>query len=238
MGDFKFIEKTHTYLMDGKRMTGVTTVLGVISKPMLIDWASKMAVESIETAGVVSMDTLMVTGWQKARNEALKAHTKKKEAAGTKGTNTHALVEAYVKDCISNNDGNARYYKTDDIMLNHFVVWSLENKVQFLESEKKIYSKSRFVAGTVDFTCVIDGKRIVGDLKTMKKVWDRVPFFQTAAYMAFLVEMGEQPYDASVIVNINKDTHELTEFYSYDWESDIKSFDAALTLYRALNQPL
>ena len=239
MGEFKFIEKTHTYLMDGKRMTGVTTVLGVISKPMLIDWAANMAVDYIKENGSSAEGAVLVSDY--VLKEARTAHTKKKEAAGTKGTNTHALVEAYVKMSINTQDGypvDHPRVNSDDPMLHEFIEWSLENKVQFLESEKKLYSKEWFVAGTTDFTCIIDGKRFVGDLKTMKKIWDRTPYFQTAAYMKMLKEMGEEDYDGSVIVNINKETFELTEHYSYDWESDVKSFEAALTLYRSLNQPL
>ena len=102
-------------------------------------------------------------------------------------------------------------------------------------SEKKIYSKEWFVAGTADFTCIIKDKRYVSDLKTMKKMWDRTPFFQASAYMKMLVEMGEEKYDGTVIVNINKETNELTEYYSYDFEADVKSFEAALCLYRTLD---
>lgn len=36
---YQFKEQGHQHLWDGKRMTGVTTILGVIAKPALLSWA-------------------------------------------------------------------------------------------------------------------------------------------------------------------------------------------------------
>lgn len=229
--------KKHVYLMDGKQMTGVTTVLGVIAKPALIQWAADMACEYIAGhIGEAFTYPLEADKFKTLLAEARTAHTKKKEAAGTKGTDTHALVEEYIKSCIS-KDGDAHAFGGgDDPMAQKFAGWAQENNVKFIASEKKVFSKSWFVAGTFDFSFEKDGKRFIGDLKTMKKVWDRVPFMQTAAYRKMSVEMGEAPYDGSCIVNISKeDGHELTDHWSYDWEADQKGFEAALTLYRQLN---
>ena len=44
---FTFEEKTHSYFLDEKPLTGITTILGVISKPSLIGWASRMACEYV-----------------------------------------------------------------------------------------------------------------------------------------------------------------------------------------------
>ena len=41
--EFTFDEKRHRYYLDGKAMTGCTTVLGVIAKPALIQWAADKA---------------------------------------------------------------------------------------------------------------------------------------------------------------------------------------------------
>ena len=65
-------------------------------------------------------------------------------------------------------------------------------------------------------------------------MWDRTPFFQSSAYMKMLVEMGDDSYDGTIIVNINKETNKLTEYKSFDFEADIKSFEAALILYKSI----
>ncbi len=73
----------------------------------------------------------------------------------------------------------------------------------------------------------------------MGKIWDRVPFFQTAAYRKMSMEMGEEHYDGSCIVNISKPSEKypsmLSTEWSYDFDNDQKAFEAALTLYRQLN---
>lgn len=243
MSSFTFEEKGHKYLLDGKPLTGVTTVLGVIAKPVLIGWAAKQTAEWIrQNAQQHDASPDQAIGSQvwyhvneENLQEAAKAHTKKKEEAGSKGTDVHALVEGYIKKCISINSGNAILDGQTTRELDRFQNWAVSNNVQFLCSEKRMYSREWWVAGTADFTFIKDGKRYVGDLKTMKKLWDRIPFFQCAAYMKMLEENGEEKYDGSCIVNINKETGELTEHYTYAHEEDKKSFEAALCLYRALN---
>ena len=240
--------KSHRYFADQearKPYTGVTTVLGVLAKPALIGWAARMTAEWIREncgekvfqvgAGLKPTGNPIYMVDEDQLQEAVKAHTKKKEAGGAKGTDVHAEVERVIKKAII-----AGFVDTDTSlspMAQQFVTWAQMKQVQFLASEKRVYNddKDLWYAGTADFTCIIGGKRLVGDLKTMKKLWDRVPFFQTAAYLMALERMGEEKFDGSVIVNVNKETNELTDHYSYDWEGDSKGFLAALTLYKALN---
>lgn len=239
MSNFTFNEKAHYYELDGKRMYGVTTILGVIAKPALIGWAANMAVDHVieNSASEKTDDGLRYQVIESVLADARKAHTKKKEAAGTKGTDTHALVEEYVKSCIEIGHLAVLTDEQDKSdALVKFAGWALENNVKFLASEKRVYSEEYWTAGTADFTCEIDGKRYVGDLKTMKKIWDRTPFYQVAAYRKMLQEMGEPEYHGTLIVNINKETNELTEERSYDTEGDQKCFEAALCLYKNLNQ--
>lgn len=238
---FEYQEKGHKYFLDGKPMTGVTTILGVIAKPKLIQWAADEACNYVQMRLDKAGDTR--SEWYRnpleldeVLKEARKAHTKKKEAAGTKGTDVHSEVEGYIKACLAmGGDANLWDNPIQSEMMKKFVEWSVSNQVKFLDSEKHVYSKEWFVAGTFDFSFEKDGKRFIGDLKTMKKMWDRVPFFQTAAYRKMSIEMGEKEYDGSCIVNINKETNELTEHWSYDWEGDQKAFESALYLYRQLN---
>ena len=239
MSNFVYKEKGHSYELDGKKMTGVTTILGVLGKPMLIPWAARMTAEWIREncgkwAGLDGEDE----SYDVTENdliEAVKAHTKKKEAGGEKGKDLHSEVEEYIKKCLSDTDGkpflaNPGYSKGAEA----FIGWATTNNIKFLSSETPIYSKELFVAGTPDFTFEKDGKRFVGDLKTHKKIWDRIPHFQTAAYAKMLQEQGEN-FAGTCIVNINKETNELTEQWSYALAEDIEGFEAALKLYRLLN---
>ena len=65
-------------------------------------------------------------------------------------------------------------------------------------------------------------------------MWDKIPFFQIAAYRLMLEEMGEQDYHGGCVVLLPKEGGMETH-YSYDYEGDKEAFLAALKLYRALN---
>lgn len=238
MDNFTFEPKTHTYALDGKKMTGVTTVLQVIAKPNLIQWAADMACDYIK--GSLDIEKTQYSHQVQFKDEfddvlaeARVAHRKKKEKAGAQGTDTHAQIEEYVKAAIKEGGELSGWMCANDAVAS-FVDWSIKNKIKFIESEKVMYSKDWFVGGTCDLVFEQEGKRYVGDIKTMKKMWDRVPYFQCAAYMKMLKETDKTKYDGSCIINIPKETNQVETFYSYDHESDLKAFEAALTLYRAL----
>lgn len=241
---FTFNPDTHVYKLDGKRMTGVTTILGVINKPALIGWAANMAcdyvLEHAEKCEPKEGSDEQIY-WINADHieDARKAHTRKKDARAMEGGDVHSLIEAYIKGLIEKNKGEAntaKYLVPDDetTPLNRFITWARENNVQFLESEKVMYHPDWFVGGTADFVCLIDGKKYVGDIKTQKKIWDRVPFFQMAAYRGMLEQMGEEDFHGSLIVHLPMGG-ELETHFSYDYESELEGFLSALKLYRLLN---
>lgn len=234
LSNFQFDPKGHVYTLDGKPLTGVTTVLGVIAKPALIQWAADEACKFIDEARQSEKFDVEMLG--ELLKEARLAHRKKKEKAADQGTDTHAQIEEYVKGCIATNDGiPVNSIMAETPARNSFIQWAVENKVKFLESEKRMYSKEWWLAGTCDLVFEQDGKRYVGDIKTMKKLWDVTPFIQCAAYAKMMVEQGEK-FDGTCIINIPKETNKVETFYRYDLEGDIKAFEAALTLYRTLNQ--
>jgi len=224
---FEFKESTHTYTLDGKRLTGVTTVLGVIAKPALIGWAANMAVDYIEEniGTALESDT-----FEELLKQARKAHTKKKEKAAQAGTDIHAFIEAWIKDNETTMPVDSVAFKQAD----QFIDWVNKNKVKFLESEKIMYSEKMWLGGTVDAVAEIDGKKYVVDFKTQAKMWDQTPFLQTAAYQMMLEEMGEKDFHGSLVLLLPKGG-KLEEHYDWDLETNKKGFMAALELYRTLN---
>ena len=116
-----------------------------------------------------------------------------------------------------------------------FVAWATENNIQFLESEKRIYSRANWYAGTCDLVFLKDGKKHVGDIKTSSGIYGREYFFQMAGYQICLEEMGEKDFVANTIIRCGKDgSFEVKD--SFDLESDKQGFLAALSLYRELNK--
>ena len=85
MNKFTFDPKTHSYYLEvngeKKRMTGVTTILGVISKPFLIPWAANMAVDYIEKF-FKENDEFKDETLAEVLTEARKAHSQKNIRSG------------------------------------------------------------------------------------------------------------------------------------------------------------
>lgn len=245
---FTFNEKTHRYFLDKKPLTGVTTILGTIAKPALIQWSANEAVKYIKE----NLKDL------KQLNEILEqaryAHRKKKEKAGDIGTECHKWIENWIKG-IKQNEPQGDLKE----MVDHFLNWVKENKIKFEVSEGRVYSEKYWYAGTMDMICEIDDKRYIGDIKTTGGIYGREPFAQCAAYrLAFEEMMGMQDFNGCVVVRIAKpsDKEKIEEYnkqekiknnpqwrkefipfeikFSYDYETDKKIFLAALDLYRGL----
>lgn len=239
IGQYVFDEKQHLHTLDGKPLTGTTTVLSVIAKPALIQWAANMACDYIQDSKefelVEGKATISPLKLAELIKEARTTHKKKKESAGTHGTEVHSEVEKYIHDCLLNkNSGEAQSGLGYDERIQKFIRWSQDNKVKFLASEKHVYSRSMWVGGICDIVCEIDGKRYVGDIKTSSGIYPE-HFIQASAYAAMLTEMGEyDKFDGVVIINLNKKGGFDVKF-NYDLEGNLNCFKAALTLYRQLN---
>ncbi len=250
---FTFDEANHLYMLDGRPLTGVTTILGVIAKPALIQWAANLAAaEAFKTFDKVESEELLkliaaIESYDKIDTEAAReldklfpmwknartTHNKRKKEAAQKGTDVHAVIEQIVKDVIANSEGKILTGKNPEPLVQKFLDWAIENKIQFLESEKRIYSRANWYAGTCDLVFIKDGKKYVGDIKTSSGIYGREYFFQMAGYQIALEELGEKDFHASTIIRCGKDgSFEIKD--SFDLEADKEGFLAALKLYRAL----
>lgn len=236
MKEFKFDEKKHIYTLDGKRLYGVTTVLGVIAKPALIQWAANMAVEYVAEhlpSAIGNREDLTAV-----LKEARVAHRKKKEGAADIGTIIHKVIENWVSKSEEPIKGYDKLTEDEERIVGtavqNFKDWVWKNEAKILSSEKRLYSEELWVAGTADLVLEIKGKTYIGDIKTTSGIYDKTPFFQCAGYRKMCEDMDGTKFDGSVIIRLDKKTGELEEKYSYDYEGDLKGFLACLTLFKVL----
>lgn len=233
MKDFKFNKEGHYYELDGKRLYGVTTVLGVIAKPALIPWAVKMAIDYIKDNCPSNEDYYSVTDLD--LDNAKSAHRKKKEDAGSKGTDAHEIIEDLIKEAIAINGGYLLPNLNKNEQVTNFTRWASSKNIKFLASEKQLYSESAWVAGTTDMVFEMDGKKYVGDVKTSSAIYPEY-FYQMAAYRMMLEEMGEEGFDGSVVIRIGKDGkfNEKKDIqYRFDYKTDLNAFLGALAIFKA-----
>lgn len=235
---FRFDEKAHVYFLNDKPLHGVTTVLGVISKPALIQWAANEAIDYIEKFGTIHWSNTkdQVKEGYSASNALLKeartAHRKKKEAAADAGTDLHAQIEEFVRYIIKEWGGRVPLIVAGRHSIMPFINWAREEKILFLEAEKRLYSEKLWVAGTCDLVFQKDGKTYIGDIKTYKKLWDRVPMLQCAGYGLMWKDMTGKDVDGYCVMRIKDGEFEPT--WSFDVAGDTEGFLAALSLYKAL----
>ena len=156
-------------------------------------------------------------------------------------------MEEYVRECIERSGLADAVYANSPIQA--FQEWAVSERIRFIASEQRLYSKTHWIAGTADLIFEKDGKRYVGDVKTYKKLWDRVPVMQCAGYALMWEEMnGQQPtglthvpppnIDGYCIINLPKEREfnpSEDVMWSYDTEGDTEAFLSALRLYRYLN---
>ena len=212
-----------------KALTGCTTILSILAKPALIPWAAKMTVEFLKDKleGIKKLDQ---TNFELLLDEAKKAHTKRKEKAGEWGTKIHEEVERYIGNTIQLSGKAKDTTKYDNI--DNFIEWSEKNKVNFLESEKNIWSEKLWIGGIVDFICEIDGQVWIGDIKTSGSGIYPDHFFQCAGYHLMLEDMELYPDIKGYLILNLKENGEFLEKRSVSNEANKKIFLNCLEIYR------
>lgn len=223
--ELEFDEVDHAYKWGGKFVPGVTSILKVIGKgPALEGWL-KNQVRNYWRDAVISGRT----DFDKIHKESWSANTKTMKAAGDIGKNVHLYAECFFKK------KELPILETDQAKrgAEAFHKWMDAHKVKILASERRVFSKEYYYAGTCDFVAEINGVMGVGDIKTSSGVYPEMRF-QTAAYQQALEEEKGIKFPVRWIVRFDKNTgdFEAKSFYSFDL--DFEGFYSALVLHRTL----
>ena len=220
----------HHYVVNGKTVDGVTSVLGIIAKPALVYWSANKAAEYINLNLPVgkSIDEIEKL---KLVNGCKTAHRTLKEEAADAGRLFHAWAESYIKKENPETPTNPMLAKA----VEQFLTWEKEKNVKFIFSEKRVYSRKYDYCGTFDFLAEINGKLVLADIKTSTGIWDEY-WLQTAAYkLALQEEFPETKVSHSLIIRCGKDgSFEIQEMN--DFEKNANAFLGALILYRRMKE--
>lgn len=204
----------HKYLVTDEKnnliespVRSVTKINSVISKPALIPWASKMAVESLRES-IKAGESYDEVYLEQVFAEAQQAHSKRKIDAGILGTLTHKWVENYIGwRVLGSPEGHKPSLPVNETAqkaCERFMFWEAEHKVKFLVTEQVVYSREYRYTGTLDFICIIDDLWYIGDLKTSSGIWIEY-FLQTAAYRhARVEEFPQEKYAGQVVVRVGR----------------------------------
>lgn len=241
--------KVHHYITDAhwhmvskdsgktfKRKTGVTTYLGILdkSKP-LGSWQQGMTLDFL-------LDHLAAGGTideQKAI-EAVIQHELYLEKSADIGKEIHAWCEFYIRHKLK-QPGFEKLPPIPEFPeavtgVNSFLSWIDEHHVEFLSTERAIYSLRYDYSGVMDFEAVIDGLHCMGDFKSSNGLYNSVRM-QTAAYAAADEEERASDkkfkgYDGRYALRLSKYTEE--EYMKR--ETRKKEIRAAIARYKG-NEP-
>ena len=151
--------KAHTQyrLEDGTRVPGVTTILGVINKPALVNWANRMGLDGINTSKHVD------------------------ELADI-GTLAHAMIAHFLGGPAPDLDDYSKNQisRAENSVLS-FHEWAKGKEIKTAFSEEQMVSEELRYGGTCDWLGHIDGVPTLLDLKTGKAIYDE-HLYQVAAY--------------------------------------------------------
>ena len=194
---------------DGKRVPGVTTILGKFKDPGgLMHWANQQGLEG------------------KTMQEA-------RQPAATAGTLAHSLVEAHVNGWPEPEmKADAGVIAKARNALANFLTWAEQSRLEFVHTEHALVSETYRFGGRFDAVAKQpNGEHVILDLKTGATYADHL--FQVAAYRLLWNETyPDMPLAAGAhLLSIKRETADFSHSYFGDLADEESVFLAMRGLY-------
>lgn len=193
----KFYPNSHQYKvtdekygLKDEKIKGVTTFIGIKDKsPALVSWATELdgtyLLDLLDNGEVITANHIAMS---------MNLHNERKEEAADIGTKTHSWCEYFINHKLGlEGFEKAPELPTDQAMLlgvDSFLEFITQHKVEFISSERLVYSRKHKYIGLMDFEAIIDGKLSVGDFKTSNGLYNSV-LMQMSAYLNACEEEAE-----------------------------------------------
>jgi hypothetical protein len=237
-------EHTTYFTKDGKRQVGVTTVLGILSKPPLLKWYATTERDGIlKTMGDGN-------GWSAAMLRAQLPLYKtgspqpfaeiRRDKAADVGTVTHARIEAWLKGTTLDPDGiPPEVYAQSVYGMDRFMEFWDHERLSLIASERVMVSEKSRIGGTADVLAIVEGRRILVDIKTntFNQSW---PYPEHIAQASQYAGMAEEEDGIAVdevwLVRVGKDPADRTQVVKLTKEqraAGLELFSGALVCYNA-----
>ena len=229
-----FYPKSHQYKLvvgdkksDWQTIDSVSRICGIVDKSdALLIWASRLCSDYLLSLPVNARSDEEV-------KRAVNIHREKKEEAANIGTLAHAWAEAYITSWDISFPEDPQVINA----VNGFLDWTNQHKIEWLASERFVYSNKYNFVGICDAIAMIDGKRYLVDFKTSNRIRKLEYGMQTAAYSyAFFEETGQE-IQWVIVARFSKDDvdvpFEVFEIGNNEISSFFDLFLSAMDLYRA-----
>jgi hypothetical protein len=231
--EFDPAKHIYTAICEGKRVQayGVTSCLGIINKPALLYWAVNKAIESLEKNWDINKDYDEVEK-NNLLEEAKKAHRQFSKDAADIGTMFHSWAEDYINTKLEGKETpDMPKNKQLKSAVDSFLKWESENKVEWIEAEKKLYSIKYGFAGTCDGLAKVNGVLSAIDFKTSSGIYDEY-FLQASAYAKAIEEEYGDSIKQVWIIRVSKTGGEFEAQKTENIDEHFKGFLGAYSLYK------
>jgi hypothetical protein len=213
MNRYKYIDegRQHLHTLDEKPLFGASTVKGFVGdKGRLFQYYADRA--AVSALGLPVQDITeeyeaiqKLTGFNKsnAMKDLCKrypdfayarlAANRHRDTAAGKGTERHARLEDYVRECLAKNEGKP--FMPDDMApyapeIRDWILWCVEKVEVFYFTEANAYHEGMWTGGIADLGLKLkDGRRAVCDHKSSIEAYND-QFLQCAIYDVLLSHSG------------------------------------------------
>jgi hypothetical protein len=209
--------EAHTTYKDanGKRVPSVTTILGVLAKPQLVNWAYKLGKDGQDMKAV--QDSAMSTG---TLLHYLVACELKKETPDQTYLDEFTLRDQrYCNNCLLSWDE-----------------WKKDKVIEVIECERPMVSQKFGYGGTPDLLAYINGKLCLCDFKSSNGIYSDY-WYQLAAYDQLLDENLKLPLiDQYHVLRFGKDdSDQFEDKFLTDLDNHWAIFHHLLCVYKLQN---
>lgn len=256
MNKYQFSKEEHLHLLNGKPLTGTSSVVNVLAKPLTWWSAELAAVECLEKGEKIETirqeyEEAVVSGNKKQAIDKLQkkyplfkkarfAHYDNLKKTAKKGTDLHELLERFVK---SEMNKGTTITEEEEKLISPYIEWSRKNVKQYLASEAHCYDEELWVGGVTDAVAELnDGRIAVIDFKSSREAYP-THFIQASGYSIQINKNGlfsdtginkklEKPIDTLIIVPFG--AKELAPVIKTNLGDYQAGFRHAVGLYRLL----
>ena len=205
--DFNQVKHAYTNVKTGETIPSVTSILKVVAKDVLVNWAAKMASNYCYDQIMNNIGCLDEIKVKQICDDAKWAHKRAASTAADIGTLAHGYIEQHITSILYGTDQpklpiNEQAVNAVDAFLSH------ERKLikNYIYSERIVYSQHHKYVGTADIVAELNtGELAMVDIKTSSGIYHEY-YAQCAAYvMALEEEFTDMRFDKIIIMRIGKD---------------------------------
>ena len=204
---FYDFDGAHLHTLDKKPLIGTSTACRVLGKPGLVWWSAGMALTPLgwlnknkskklerilaASKAAAKIRDMTYADYADFLQDCYRAHDTRKKTAAVTGTDMHAELEKYVKECIYENAGQPIFWTSDsNTEVYRFAEWATDNVQEFLWSEAHCYSERLWTGGICDAGAMLkNGKLAILDFKSNKETYYDY-FVQAGGYALAIEENG------------------------------------------------